>query len=1065
MGTPIAIHDNSLRIVDYIDNNVPGSLKISNETFTRYLATGAYTYDFTVKKNQNEAIWDRLKYLNDQASLSFRYKGRDYLCTITKYTEDDDKIQIESESLNLGILNATVLEYEADQKYSFEEYLNIFGLFRTEHVVVEYNEIESDQRQEKFSNSQSSLARVLELAKRFSAEIDFVSKINPDGTFNSLSLRIYRTRTNDHMERGIGRLRKDIHLRTDVDLKNVKKKVDKTKLFTALRIKDKEGNFIKFKKSRKIKGADGLTAVYVTRNSDTVYAPKGMLLYPSTTKKNACDRWIVKEVKTEYVRENEQDEDMIWAYASGELSNSMYPGLTFDAEVDPKKVRDTYNIDIGDTIYITDTNFYGTLHISARIKSIAESLQDNSTYKLTLDNYQQVVSQVPISLTQRMTELAQEAQPYRIVLTTDNAISFKGDSGRTNVTAQLFKGQDEVTKDVTWRYAMNGKYLSEVASTLQVSPSSFEGDTGLLQAEAYVNGQQVASDQMSFSVIRDGADGKIGKDGKPGRGVDSLTTYYILATSSQPPTHELANGWTTKLGFVTKEYPYAFRFVRTNFSDSTYHDTDTELVAYRSNGANDLIVEQQGINGKNGIPLDATANPDYLHVVFADDNNGTNPSQEANGKFFIGLKLSKNAIEDSGWSGYTWNRVVDTGPAIYNVDSSKIQVVFSDDMNTIETDVKNADDKLFIGFKKDAGNYYWFPTKNNMEYSDVNRARWTGEERLIPKSASPDWLSNPGWTPFGRDGQVQISTPGDAPIITHPTTIKIFEPNCGFYQAGYPAKKGWYTLSAWVKAPAGVKIKMSIFGSEFPSPAHRLEHICNGQWEWLSKTTYLSDVGNKTKTGISQFEIVAFNNSGEGPLYVCGVLFRRSSVENKIWSPSPMDLESGIASKVSFNDYSSDKEDTSSKLLSIQKDIQAKADLTAIDSITKQLMDLSNNAARIDNNNKELLNQMGNRLVGIVEDLKGLQYRWEDVDRYVSFANEGMVIGSKDGRNKLYANEQGIYLESNGLTGLKLQNGMVTVDNGAFIASLRIGQYITEPLMHATEDINVIRYIGTKKNR
>lgn len=1065
MGTPIAIHDNSLRIVDYIDNDVPGSLKISNETFTRYLDTGAYTYDFTVIKNQNEEIWDRLKYLNDQASLSFRYKNRDYLCTITKYVEDDDKIQIESESLGLGILNATVLEYEADQKYSFEEYLNIFGVFRTEHVIVEYNEIESEQRQEKFGNSQSLLARVLELAKRFNAEIDFVSKINPDGTFDSLSLRVYRTRTLDHLERGIGRLRKDVQLRTDVDLKNVKKTVNKTKLFTALRIKDKNGNFIKFKKSRKIKGADGTTSVYVTRNSDTVYAPKGMLLYPSTTKKNACDRWIVKEVKTDYVRENEQDEDMIWAYASGELLNSMYPGLTFNADVDPKRVRDTYDVDIGDTIYVTDTNFYGTLNISARVKSIAESIQDNSTYKLTLDNYQQVVSQVPVSLSQRMTELAQEAQPYRIVLTTDNTISFKGNSGRTNVTAQLFRGQDEITKDVTWHYAMNGKYLSEATSTLQVSPSSFEGDTGLLQVEAYVNGQQVASDQLSFTVVRDGADGKIGKDGKPGRGVDGLTTYYILTNSSQPPTHELSNGWATKLGVVTKEYPYAFRFVRTNFSDNTYHDTETELVAYRSNSTNEMIVYQQGPTGRNGIPLDTTDSPDYLHLIFADDSNGANPSQESNGKFFIGLKISKNPIEGPGWSGYTWNRVVDTGDAVYNAGSNTIQVAFSDDMNTAETNVENADGKLFIGFKKDTEKYYWFPTKDNTEYSDTNRARWTGEERLIPKSASPDWTSNPGWTPFGRDGQVQISNPGDTPIATHPTAIKIFEPGCGFYQAGYPTKKGWYTVSAWIKAPAGVKIKMSVFGAEYPSPVHRLEHICNGNWEWLSKTTYLSELEGKTKTGISQFEIVEFNNSGEGPLYVCGVMFRRSSVENKIWSPSPLDLEFGIGTKVDYSLYNNDKQNMSSQFQSIQRDIQAKADLSAIDSITKRLMDLSDNATRIDNENKDLLNQMSKRLVGVVEDLKGMQHRWEDVDRYIAFANEGMIIGSKDGQNRLYANEKGIYLESNGMTGLKLQNGMVTVDNGAFIATLRIGQYTTEPLMNTSEDINVIRYVGQKKNR
>ena len=83
----IAVHNNSMEIVDYISNDVPGSLHYYDDNFDIYIK-GSETFEFTVSKYRDGVIQDRIKFLTDDAYLSFTYDDEDFLMVIRKIVEN-----------------------------------------------------------------------------------------------------------------------------------------------------------------------------------------------------------------------------------------------------------------------------------------------------------------------------------------------------------------------------------------------------------------------------------------------------------------------------------------------------------------------------------------------------------------------------------------------------------------------------------------------------------------------------------------------------------------------------------------------------------------------------------------------------------------------------------------------------------------------------------------------------------------------------------------------------------------------------------------------------------------
>ena len=228
----LTIHDAHLRKVAFIDNEKPKTLSFYDDTWTRNLQTGSSTYEFSISKKQlvSDTVLNRTyNYLNERSFVSFEYKGKTYLFNVMTIEEDEKKIKCYCENLNLELINEYSNAYEADRAMTFVEYCNAMDLLNMTKLSIGINEISDYKRTLKWEGQDTKLARLISLANKFDAEIDFETFLNADSTIKSFLVNVYHE--NDGNYHGVGRVRKDITLVYGKNLKSIKRKIDKTGIF------------------------------------------------------------------------------------------------------------------------------------------------------------------------------------------------------------------------------------------------------------------------------------------------------------------------------------------------------------------------------------------------------------------------------------------------------------------------------------------------------------------------------------------------------------------------------------------------------------------------------------------------------------------------------------------------------------------------------------------------------------------------------------------------------------------------------------------------------------------
>ena len=116
------------------------------------------------------------------------------------------------------------------------------GLLNFSLLSIGINEIADRKLTLEWTGQDTKLARLLSLANKFNAEIEFDTQLNPNSTLKSFKVNVYHENDEDHQ--GVGRVRTDIRLEYKKNLKSIKRTVDKTSVFNAVRPvgKNSEGN-------------------------------------------------------------------------------------------------------------------------------------------------------------------------------------------------------------------------------------------------------------------------------------------------------------------------------------------------------------------------------------------------------------------------------------------------------------------------------------------------------------------------------------------------------------------------------------------------------------------------------------------------------------------------------------------------------------------------------------------------------------------------------------------------------------------------------------------------------
>lgn len=497
----LAVHDNAMNIVDHINNDVPGSLKYYNDEFHQYCGKGSATFRFTVDKFLNGKLNERINNLTSECYISFHEDGNDYVFNVMSRKETDHTIELDCVSTNLELLNEKTLSYESKEAKTFRQYAEDMALFRYTRIELGICQVDGLKRTLKFeSEDDTCLARILKLVQAFDGEMEIITKMTPRGQIDKYILNVYKSRDNSSdREPGLGRVRTDIRLQMGRDVVSVTKKEDKTNLFSAIRIRGKDGAYITQPKAKIIKAADGVhNEIYCTRNSHTIYAPISARLYPSVNKRDNCDPWIVRDIKTEHTTPEEA-----WAYGVRMLKQHMYPVTTWEIQINSAAVLQRHDINIGDVIFMTDENFVGGLLIRARVVEMVRSSTNPSATKIVLSNIITIRPTNNATLMSAMSRMIAESQNFKMTVKTTGSVMFRELNETCDLIPTLFRGKEEIL-DVEYTYYIDGN-LAGSGDRFTVSKSNIgTKGTAIVSIHAWYQGKMVEFQDISFATVNDG---------------------------------------------------------------------------------------------------------------------------------------------------------------------------------------------------------------------------------------------------------------------------------------------------------------------------------------------------------------------------------------------------------------------------------------------------------------------------------------------------------------------------------------------------------------------------------
>lgn len=546
----LTIHDSGLRKVAFIDNSKQGTLNFFNDTWTRYLDTGSSIFDFTVFKKAITSDTGQKKaynYLNEKAFVSFRYKGKDYLHTIRKVEENEQVIKCYGINLNLELINEYANPYKSPKAMTFEEFCNAMGLLNFSFLKIGINEVSTNRISAEWEGTDTKLNRLLSLANKFGAEIEFDTKLNADSSIKSFIINVYHE--NDDTHQGVGRVSPTI-LSYGKNLKTITRTVDKTNIYNTVRPtgRDDQGNTVTIASlgSWSVNNSKGEREFY--QAGEQLYAPLSMQMFPSTFTHSTggLDQWIRKDMTVE-----SSNPEVIRSAAYRELKKNCYPAVTYEAE-------GFADLDIGDTVHVYDDGFSPTLLLKMRVSEQTISFTNPQNNKTTFSNAKALENRLSQGIQQQLDRLIEEARPYTIKFATDNGTIFKNGQGQSIVTPTLLKGNKVV--DCGWRWTV-GDVIKSTSARYTVK--AYEIDQKIvLNVSAWIDNKEVASDQLTLINALDGSIGAPGPKGDPGPkgekgAIDETQLQEIKTRIDSKADHALTqdqlNALSEKAGIIQAE--------------------------------------------------------------------------------------------------------------------------------------------------------------------------------------------------------------------------------------------------------------------------------------------------------------------------------------------------------------------------------------------------------------------------------------------------------------------------------------------------------------------------------
>lgn len=999
----LTIHDANLQKVAFVDNDKQGTLNYYNDTWTRSLETGSSTFEFTVFKKaikSDTALSKAYQYLNERAWVSFRYHGRTYLFNVMTVEENEQTIKCYCENLNLELINEHANPYKAERAMSFIEYCQEMGLLGFSNLSVGINEISDRRRTLEWEGQDTNLARLLSLAHKFDAEIEFETHLNADSSIKSFRVNVYQE--NDENHQGVGRVRNDIQLTYGKNLTSITRKVDKTGVFNAIRptgkrrVKNEKGEEVE-----EVVTLQGLESWSVMRDgilefyqrNESLYAPISMQMYPSVFSPNTFDdQWIRKDFS--YETDNPKE---LRRLAYNELKKHCYPAITYE-------VDGYIDADVGDTVKVYDDEFKPLLIIQARVSDQKISFTNPTSNKTIFANFKALENKLSDGIQAAFERLFEASKPYIIKLATDKGVIFKNGAGESTVTATLYKGGKPVVAGVTWRWALDGNVSTGMNYLVR---GSSVRDTSTLTVAAYIDNNQVAVDEISFANVLDGRKGEKGDKGDTGargeQGIQGERGLPGVKGDRGLPGERGSDGRTqyTHIAYADNATGGGFSFSGQGKAFIGVYQDFTETNS--NNPTKYLWTEWRGRDGADGLPGKAGADgrTPYVHFAYSENADGSGLTTTDNGQRYFGHYSDYEKHDSSDKTKYKWAdrwAMVSVGGKNY---------------------IRNAS---FL-----SGENKWNRISlNGLAYNFTHSAANKGKPGLHMFSENSTVI--PKWK--GVSQKISLPQPADTPVTISASFAKDGAPQEAHIGIHF-IKDGVIARQSWLDIPVSqISDKYQRFSL---SAKHNIP---------FDEITVMLYVGYD--------KIVN--------LYVTDVQLEIGNVMTD-FRLSDEDVQADIDSKASQVLTQEQLNALSEKSQILEAEMKAKASMEAFSELEKAYNAfVEKNAKDTAQSEKDLI-EAGRRIDLLTTQFGGLAELKTFIDTYMKSTNEGLIIGKNDASSTIKVSSDRISMFSAGKEVMYISQGVINIDNGIFTASVQIGRFRTEQY-HLNKDVNVIRYVG-----
>ena len=549
------------------------------------------TYDFTTDPRHPDSV-----YITEGNYIAFRDKyGKDRLYTIMSI-EGDEEWTVHCEDIGLDLINEYAVPWDYTAR-SIEDTLSV--VLHDSGWEIGINEVSSYKRATKFEGTtDSQLTRIGDVCNQFDAECEFAIEMKGAKVTKQV-INIYKTLGEDKTQQ---------RFIDNINLISLSRSGSIEDLITCIRCYGKEDE-----------NGNKLTIADINYDDGRYFSPKGEHRIYDREARNKWSRFRAYD----YEGQGEFDGYIVgtFEYDTDDANELLNRGLTElksrnDVKVTYEASPYDLRADIGDTVQIADNRFQEKVYLSARIQSVRNHYTVSGQDSGVLANYKILTSNPTSQVTQIMEQLKDQ-----IVSVKSTEITYQiGSSGVEPPEGQWVPNPPQTSpgqylwtrKTTTYtngsqttEYSVSrngddgkdgedgkdGRGVRSTSVTYQSSSSGTTIPTGVwsssipsVSAGKYLWTRTVIeyTDDTSSTLY---SVSKMGGNGTDGKGIKSITEYYLASASSSGVTTS-TSGWTTKIQMITTSKKYLWNYEVTHYTDDTSTTTSPCIIGvYGDEGA------------------------------------------------------------------------------------------------------------------------------------------------------------------------------------------------------------------------------------------------------------------------------------------------------------------------------------------------------------------------------------------------------------------------------------------------------------------------------------------------